>query len=355
MLHTESLASARVHEEAGLIPPRHDVKPLIDAATALLAGKGTYPYYGDSVALGYAPPYIPLLAPLALLPRGATYLISVLASAGLTVAALAAWARRDGGFPGWFWAVALALPVVTLVRIDQLMSAWGLAAATGAVFAQRRGHWWLAGALVGLALVRTANTLPILAMLLLCAWRNPRDHLGLIFGVASVMVPLCAIATWWDVNWVPHYLHNLQVLPIVGPVRAMRDAYGSAGPLGLQLVSTGAAVALAWPDRGGRLDLDHAAMALAITLLAAVMAGFYAAVFVLPALIRVALRPGLAAVAWMTAFVPWLVFLAFTTFLLGPTSIQPGILPASIDFVLLAGCYPLLRPRLRPVALQAGR
>ena len=345
-LHAESTVSTNLHEEAGLIPPRHDVKPLLDAASALLSGRGAFPFYGDSVPLGYAPPYVALFTVLAWMPRGLAYALSVLTCAGLTVVTLGAWARRDGEVPGWFWAIALSLPVVALVRIDQLMSAVGLAAITAAIFAQRRGNWWLAGAMTGLALIRTANALPILAMLLVVAWNRPRNHALLLLGMGGVLVPLGAIATLWDGQWVQHYLHNLQVLPVVGPLKLVREGLGVGGTLGLQLGGCLVAAALGFPDRGRTVNLDRAAMALALTLVTAVLASFYPAVFVLPGIIQVAKRPGMAAVAWIAAFVPWLVILAFTSALLGPRPLGTLNLLTMIDFVLLAGCYPLLR--LRP-------
>lgn len=343
LLHAEATVSTSLHEEAGLIPPRHDVKPLLDAAAALLSGRGTYPYYGDSVALGYAPLYVPLFAPLALLPRGLAYAVSVLLCAALTLVTLAAWARRDGELPGWFWAVVLSVPVFALVRIDQLMTAIGFAALSGAIFAQRRDRWWVAGALVAVGLIRTANALPVMAMLVVGGWGR-WDRLGRgAGGLLLVLAPLAAIATIWDPNWLQHYAHNLQVLPIVGPVKLVREQFGLAGTVLLQLGGSLAAAAVVLPSRGKPLDLDRAALGIALSLLVSVVATFYPAIFVIPGLLRVARRAGMSGVAWMAAFLPWLAILAMGAALLGSRPLGTLNLLTLLDLVLLAGCYPLFR------------
>jgi hypothetical protein len=348
LLHAEATVSTSLHEEAGLVPPRHDVKPLVDAAKALVSGQGSYPYYGDSIPLGYAPPYVPLMVPLALLPRGLAYALSVLLCTAFTLVTLAAWARRDGELPGWFWAVVLSVPVFALVRIDQLMTAIGFAALSGAIFVQRRDRWWLSGALVALGLIRTANALPVMAMLVVGGWGRWNRLAQLAGGLLVVLVPLGAIATIWDAHWLQHYGHNLQVLPIVGPMKLIREQYGLTGTLLLQLGGCAAAAAIVLPSRGKPLELDRASLGLALSLVVSVVATFYPAIFVMPGLVRVAQRRGMSGVAWMAAFLPWLAILALAGPLFGPHPLGTLNLLTVLDLVLLGGCYPLFRTGLSP-------
>jgi hypothetical protein len=49
----------------GWFAAREDLEPNLRAAAALLCGQSSYPWYGDSVVLGYAPQYAVMLLPLA--------------------------------------------------------------------------------------------------------------------------------------------------------------------------------------------------------------------------------------------------------------------------------------------------
>jgi hypothetical protein len=82
---------------------------------------------------------------------------------------------------------------------------------------------------------------------------------------------------------------------------------------------------------------------MAIGVVVAPLAGLYAAIFVLPAILQLGFRERFRWLPWAVAVFPWLVVLALAPSLLGP---DPYLVLADlsvIDFALLAATYPLLR------------
>jgi hypothetical protein len=233
--------------------------------------------------------------------------------------------------------------VFSAVRLNQMMSVIGLAGLSLAIWAQRRDRWYLVGVAGAIGLARTSNALPVLLMIAVTAWGRPRRLLEAILGAAALLLPLTALSYLWDRNWVADYAYNLSVYNLVGPVKLAHAFYGSVGTAGLEALVCLAAMALAWPYRGKPLDLDRAALGMALGVLAAVVSTYYVAIFAMPALIRVARRPAMSGVAWFTTAFPWLVIIAATPAIVDPNSNFPtGDLTAMV-LVLVACTYPLLR------------
>jgi hypothetical protein len=343
-----------------VIPMREDLKADLGAANALVSGRPAAPWFGDFSGRGYrsdqtvghAPQFVLLLAPLGLLPPGVAYLLARLLAALLTIGALLAWARGpDGRVPPWAWIFLFSIAVVTLVRLDQLMTAVGLAGLTLALLAQRRDRWFLVGVGCALGLVRTTNALPVVAMLLVALWGRPRQMSWAFLGGLAVLGPLTLLVQVWDPNWLRDYGHNLTLYPSVGPVALLRDAFGVAGSIGAAVVASILAAALVWRDRGRALDLDRASLGLAVGVAATIVSAAYVGIFAIPALIRVAMRPGLRAVAWVVTAIPWaVVIVTAPTLLSASPAFNPDFL-STMSLVMIVAAYPLLR-RARSVEPQ---
>ena len=328
----------------GLFAAREDLEPNLRAAAALLHGQSSYPWYGDGVNLGYAQQYTALLLPLAAIPLSLAEILTRLITLALMAGVIYGWARGpDGSVPAWAALFLFSIPVVSLLRLDQMMSVGGLAALSLAVWAQRRDLWLLAGVAVALGLARTTNALPILTILAVAGWGRPRRLLNGVAGMAVVLVPLTLVAQTWDPNWIADYLHNVSVYNAVGLVKLTRAIFGLAGPIGLEAAVCLAAILLAWPDRGRRLSLDRAALVLSLSVLSTIMSTYYVAIYALPALIRLARRSGFAALPWALAAVPWMVILASAPQLLSPRPIFSTGLLTSMVFIMVAAAYPLVR------------
>ena len=328
----------------GWFAAREDLEPNLRAAAALLHGHSSYPWYGDSVNLGYAQQYTAMLVPLAALPLDIAEMATRLISLALMVGVIYGWARGPGGeVPPWAVVFLFSLPVVSLLRLDQMMSVLGLAALSVAIWAQRRDLWFVAGLALAVGLSRTTNALPILTMVAISGWGRPRRLLRGLLGMGVVLVPLTIVAQVWDPNWVSDYLHNVSIYNAVGLVKLARALFGFPGPVALEaLVCLGAAL-LAWRDRGRPLDLDRTALALSLGVLSTIISTYYVAIYALPALIRLARRPGFAALPWAATTAPWLVILICAPVILSPAPIFPtGLLPSMV-LVMVAAAYPLLR------------
>jgi hypothetical protein len=293
--------------------------------------------------MGYAPQYTIMLAPLGALPIGVALVLCWLITLGMLVAVLLLWLRGPTGIPTWGPLFLLSIAVFSTVRLNQMMSVIGLAGLSLAIWAQRRDRWWLVGVAGAVGLARTSNALPVLLMIAVTAWGRPRRLLEAVAGAATVLLPLTALSYLWDANWIADYAYNLSVYNLVGPVKLAHSFFGMAGTVGLEAVVCAVALALAWPCRGKPLDLDRAALGMALGVLAAVISTYYVAIFALPALIRVARRPGLAGVAWFVTAFPWLVVIAAAPAILDPhTKFPTGTLTAMV-LVLVGCCYPLFR------------
>jgi hypothetical protein len=205
---------------------------------------------------------------------------------------------------------------------------------------------------VGLS--RTTNALPILVMVAISGWGRPAQLLRAVAGIAVVLAPLTVVAYVWDPNWVADYVHNLSVYNLVGPVKLARALMGFSGPLLLEAVVCALAGFLAWRDRGRPLDLDRAALALSLGVLSAIISTYYLAIYALPALIRLARRPGFGGLPWVATAAPWVVILVSAPAILSPQPIfAVGLLTAMV-LVMVAAAYPLLRTPRSVAARTAG-
>src|SRR5258708_11606571 len=170
----------------GLFAAREDLEHNLRAAAAPLHGQSSYPGYGDGVNLGYAQQSTALLVPLAAIPLSLAEILTRLITLALIVGVVYGWARGpDGSVPAWAALFLFSIPVVSLLRLDQMMSVGGLAALSLAVWAQRKDLWLLAGVAVALGLARTTNALPILTILALAGWVRPPRLLNGAAGMAG--------------------------------------------------------------------------------------------------------------------------------------------------------------------------
>jgi hypothetical protein len=273
----------------------------------------------------------------------------------LMAAVVFAWARGpDGEVPACALVFLVSLSVVSLVRLDQMMSVVGLAALTVAIWAQRRDRWFVIGLALAVGLSRMTNALPILVMVAISGWGRPAQLLRAVAGIAVVLAPLTVVAYVWDPNWVADYVHNLSVYNLVGPVKLARALMGFSGPLLLEAVVCALAGLLAWRERGRPLDLDRAALALSLGALSAIISTYYLAIYALPALIRLARRPGFGGLPWVATAAPWVVILVSAPAILSPQPIfAVGLLTAMV-LVMVAAAYPLLRTPRSVAARTAG-
>jgi len=338
---------------ASLLPERADFTMVWEPAAALVHGHGAYPWFGDHFVLGYAPPFIVLFAPSGFLSRDLAIFLSVALTVFLGGGTVIAWAGSGHRVEPWLLALLVSAPLVAAVRVDQLMSAMGLAALCLAIWASRRDLWWLAGTAAALGLARTSNALPVVAMLLVSGWGRPRRLLEAAAGGALLLVPLVLVAFAWDANWIHDYAHNLSFYPIVGLARVARQLGGEGGDVGFVLAGCGIAAASVWPCRGRPLHLDRAAFGLATTSIFASQGGLFTGLFALPAVARLSLRPGFAGVAWLVAAVPWLVILVLAPRILGTHSEDTNLLTLLVPMMVIVG-YPLVRSSGSSSALASG-
>jgi hypothetical protein len=354
-LITDSRADATGSSLARLLGARDDLAPDLGAARALIHGQPAQPWFGDfnhsypdtHQNVGHAPQYVVLLAPLAVLPAALATSLARVVGLLLACASLIAWARMSmHSLPSWLWLFPLSAPVVTLVRLDQLMTAVGLAGLTFAVLMQRRDRWFLVGVGCALGLVRTTNALPLLAVILVAGWGRPRQLAVALLGAATFFAPLTLVVQLWDATWVRDYAHNLNMYALYqspGVVKALRDTFGVAGQIGAAFAAAAAAAALVWRDRGRAIDPDRAALAMSISVVSTIVSAIYVAIFALPALIRVALRRHYTAVAAIAAAGPWVIIVATAPLVLATPPLFPATLLSIMSLGLVALAYPLFR------------
>jgi heme A synthase len=192
------------------------------------------------------------------------------------------------------------------------------------------------------------------ALLALGAVRRPRRLAHAAAGAIAVLLPLCVVAQIWDPTWLSDYVQNAAGVRFQGPPLIARQAFGTAGPVIISLALAVVAVALGWRRRNQPVDLDTAALILALTVLVSNAGGFYTAIYALPAVARLGMRAGLGTVPWLLTAIPWLVVVIEAPALLG-SSPKLTVEPLSLlAFALPLACLPLLRParpspKLRPI------
>jgi len=346
VLNQASATIARsIGEARTLLTPGIDFWPIWRDDHLFTSGKGDPSWYGRGVSNAWPPPHEVAFAPLSFLPWPVAHIVSILLCATLMVVALLLWSKREDlrRLNSGVWPLLLSAPVFAVVWIDQLQAVAGLLALSLALWAQRRERWWLVGVAAAFGMIRVANAIPVLVILLLSFWGKPRQLAIAIGAGLLAMLPLIAISFAWDPNWVRDYIDGISAYPFNGTAKLASHSLGYPGLGLLALLSSLVAVWLNRRELGGRLDPGRAALAMGITVLVAPLGGLYCGIFVLPALVRLGMRRGFWMVPWIAAVVPWVVILALSPLLL---SGDPGLSLNSLsflDFALLLLAYPLLR------------
>ena len=227
----------------------------------------------------------------------------MVAAVGL-VALIGGWAwSRVGGFR-LAWLLAVSLPVVTAVYLGQLPSTLGLAALSLAIWAQRRGNWWVVGLAAALGGLRIANALPVIAILVIGGWGQWRNLGKALAAALLVLIPATILITYWYPGWLVDYSGFVANYKYGLPALA-RQLLGTPGPLLLELLACGLAAYWSRKNAGRPLDLDRAALALGLGAVLGPVSAPYAAAALIPGLIRLAMRPGMWAVIPVAVVVPW--------------------------------------------------
>jgi hypothetical protein len=326
----------------------YDFKPIWELDIWFVHGQHWPHWYGVGISNAWPPPHEVLLSPLAFLSYDGAHIVSLVLTAALMVFTVLLWsldslpptptlARKIA------WPILLSAPVFAVIWIDQLQAALGLAALSLAIWAQRRDKWWLAGIAASIGMIRVLNALPVLAILLLGGWRKPRQLAIALGAAAAFLAPLLFISYLWDHTFITDYIAGISAYPFNGTPKAVTRSLGPWGLGLLMLVGCAAALWLVRRDAGRPLDAGRSALGMGLTVPLAPLGGLYPAIFTLPALIRLGLRPGFAVVPWIAAVAPWVAILVVSPLLLGS---DPGLtltFVSFIDYGLLMLAYPLLR------------
>jgi hypothetical protein len=308
------------------------------AGRSFLAGNHDYlPYHLPKLDEFYYPaPYIVLLLPFVLFSLDVTSdLARGVAAVGL-VALVGGWAwTRSGGFR-LAWLLALSLPVVTAVYLGQLPSTLGLVALSVAIWAQRRGSWWLVGLAAAVGGLRIANALPVITILVIGGWGQWRNLGRAVAAALVVLVPATVLISYWYPGWLVDYAGFVANYKYGLPALA-RQLVGTPGPLLLELLACGLAATWSRRDAGRPLDLDRAALALGLGAVLGPVSAPYAAAALIPAFIRLAMRPGMWAVIPVAVVVPWATVLSPFNGVLGADVLGPVA-----GFILALATIPML-------------
>lgn len=318
-----------------------DFTPIWQQGSALLHGQPFTGTLGRGVFISYPAPFIVLTSPLGILSHAGMVFAVRLACMLILMLVVSQWRGSAAPMPFYAWALLASLPAVDLVNGGSVMSAFDLVCLSGAVWAQRRDRWWLVGVMLSLGLERPSNTLPIAAMLAMGAWGRPRKLAVAILAGGLVLIPLVVIATLWDRDWVHAYSSTLSAENMVSPFSPLVARLGLAGDLLLVGAGTLLGIGLAWPDRGGPVATDRAALVLMLTIWLTNLHGPYIGIYALPAVVRLAQRPGLEGSAWIALLVPWIGVATLTRVLGSPVEI----------WVLWMAIPPLLLLRKAPPEL----
>jgi hypothetical protein len=311
-------------------------------ARTILSGGGGGGYGLEGAANAYPLPSELLFLPIGLLGGDMVGIVGRALSFGLIGTALWLW---RGETKGPILPALISLPAIQAVLSDHLMSAFGLLALSLAVWAQGRQRWLLCGAALALGGGRIANALPVAVVLLLAGgrgWSWPRVA-RIFVGGLIVAFPLTTAAFLLDPGWPQQYLANLAAYGSAGLVQVMLVRFGILGAASLVVGIAAIGTAVAW-----RRGTDGMSIALALSVLSAPMQGPYAAIFALPAQVRLGGRPGYLTAAYLGSASLWLAFILAAQF-------DEVALLSGAGLWLLVAAYPLLRKSTeRPIAPPAA-
>ena len=302
-------------------------------ARTILSGGGGGGYGLQGAANAYPLPSELLFLPIGLL--GGDMVGIVGRALSFVLIGLALWLWR-GETKGPILPALISLPAIQAVLSDHLMSAFGLLALSLAVWARGRQRWMLCGAALALGGGRIANAFPVAVVLLLAGRRGwSWSRVARIFvGGLIVTLPLTTAAFLLDPGWPRQYLANLAAYGSAGLVQVMLLRFGILGGASLVVGIAIIGTAAAW-----RRGTDGMSIALALSVLSAPMQGPYAAIFALPAQVRLGGRPGYITAAYLGSASLWLAFILATQF-------NEVVLLSGAGLWLLVAAYPLLRKRV---------
>ncbi|MEA2646080.1 MAG: hypothetical protein QOE92_1163 [Chloroflexota bacterium] len=316
-----------------------------------LFGGGAFAPYDGTLPFFHMAPFVVVLAPFAALDLETARHAARAVTALLLVTVVVGWARHAAGgrMPAGAWLLCFSVPVVSAVYIGQVPSSFGLLALSVAIWAQRRDAWWLVGVAAALGTIRSANALPVVAILALAGWGRWRELATAAVAGALSLLPVVALATLRDPTWPTEFQAAVGAYGYGLPSMLSR-VVGPSALLLLQALSV--MLALAWlrRSRGGPLDLDRSAAVMAMSVLAAPLTAAYAANFLLPGLIRLGSRRGMQALLPVVTVLPWLVAWPLWS-TLGPDALVPAL-----EAALVLATLPLLlvRPRGQAALVPAG-
>jgi len=254
---------------------------LLGGGRALLSGQ---PPPGRLLAV-YPPSSVVQYLPLAMLPVGVAEFLTRLATACILVWMVASFGRDDDGrIEPWSLVLLVSPPAINAVRLDQFNAALALFALIVAWHLLRSGRPLLAGLVAGIAATRPLSAVPIGLGLIGAAGRGQRVRL-LAGGMAFVGMTLAA-GVAWDPNLFRDIVTTSEHRSLVGLVGFMRTEFGMVGVcVWLALVGL-----LCMTLSNGLRDRprDAFVLVLAVSTFAVHLGGPYAAIFVLPALARLA-------------------------------------------------------------------
>ena len=325
----------------------------LGAARAILSGS-LHEWYLHSGANGYAPPFELLALPLAPLPDPVAAVVAR-CLVGLALF-LAMWLWQEGEIQARaaLWPVLASLPALHAVVSNHLFSAIGLLALSLALWAQRRGRWYLVGAALAIGTIRVANALPVIAMVAVGAWGAPRLAMKAMASGTLVLGVMVTITTLIDPSWPADYQVAFAQYPLAGWPQLAAAAGGPFGIVALELAVALIAALLVWKRSGPALDLDRSALGLALSILAAPGEGPYTGIFALPALVRVGARPDVEALPWIASATAWVALVVAGLLFAGPNWQAAWSLFTLVATWFLIHAYPLLRGRPAP-AVQLAR
>jgi hypothetical protein len=197
------------------------------------------PVLGHGQALTYPYGILPWTVAGVLWPLAGEYAVTgVLVAGAVGLIASIFWAFPEARQPWWAVLVLVNPPLIAAVLSGQVPFMWACALLTVGIGCWRRGHWWWAVVLVGLAqLCHAAVVLPIAAVIVLLRLRSEPHRRRLITGY---LLSLCVAA--------PGVVAVLQS-PVFEESSAQTKLVEFVGTVLVRVLVLAPAFAAAWPIR----------------------------------------------------------------------------------------------------------